>query len=217
MNILQFIFYLGVIYIIFSFVWKWVFVLPSAIVLTLIKFDYGMRFVKIFGTYLLVSLTALLTLGALGQDPGILAIIFYPLIGASVLFFSYASNQYEARKEAYQTYDFNLIRILERDAIFEMFLTIGAVLLYLFVLFVPSISMNWMTYKAFAVVDWAYSLPIIGWVIGIFGIFFLLNTILHSIFAIGFLGVATFGRFKKEESMGNALDAVASDTPTPTP
>ena len=95
MNIFIFLLYLGIISIIFSFLWKWVVVLPAAVVFTLTKLDnIGMEAVKIFGTYLLVSLIAVLTLNAIEEEPSWLTLILYPIIGAFVILMSYASNQY---------------------------------------------------------------------------------------------------------------------------
>ena len=98
MTIFQFLFYLGIINIIFSFLWKWIFVLPMAILFAVFKFDYGIRFIKVFGVYLMVSLTALLTLGAVGEPPTILTLIFYPLIGAFLIFMRLGINLHKARK-----------------------------------------------------------------------------------------------------------------------
>lgn len=197
MNILQFLFYLGIINIIFGFVWKWIFVLPTAFLFAMIKFDYGMRFVKVFGTYLLVSLTAILTLAALGENPSGLALIFYPLVGAFIVFMGFASNTYEARKEASVSMDWEMMRRLEQDSGFEAILMLGAVGFYLITLFVPAIAVNGLTEWLFRVIDWAFNLPVIGWLIGIGGVFFLLGIIFHGVFAAGFLIASLVGKFRK--------------------
>lgn len=99
LGFLQYIFYLGVINIVFGFIWKWLFVLPTALLFTFLKIDKAMLLVKAFGTYLLASLTALITLVAI-QDGGVFKTILYPLFGGFILFMSYASNAYEAQKQA---------------------------------------------------------------------------------------------------------------------
>lgn len=205
MNIFQFLFYLGIINIIFGFVWKWVFALPAAFLFALLNFDYGMRAVKVFGSYLLVSLTALLTLVALGNNPSGLALIFYPLIGAFVLFMAYASNQYEARKEASATMDWQMIQRLERDSGFEAILMFGVVILYIITLFIPSIAANSLNEWLFRVIDWIFNLPVIGWLMGIGGVFFLLNIIFHGLFAMGFITASVIGKFKKEKTNNNPI------------
>lgn len=200
MTIFGFLFYLGIINIIFGFFWKWVIVLPMALILTIAKLEiYGMRAVKVFGTYLLVSLVALLTLTALGKEPSGLALLFYPLIGAFVLVMGFASNQYEARKEAHQTNNYYLMQRLEQDTSFEMFATVGAIVFYIFALFVPAVSANALIVFLFGVIDWAYNLPIIGFLLGIGGVFFLLSTIFYGVFAIGGLAALAINKIKGEK------------------
>ncbi len=121
MNIFEFLFYLGIIHIIFGFIWKWTLLLP-ALLLALVNFPDGIKIVKIFGSYLLVSLTALLTLIVLNDNPSWFSIIFYPLLGAFVLWMSYISNQYEARKEASMNMDWKMLDELDKDSGFEIFL-----------------------------------------------------------------------------------------------
>lgn len=211
MNVLQFIFYLGIINIIFGFVWKWVFVLPTALLFAVIKFDYGMRAVKVFGSYLLVSLTAILTLAALGDNPSGFALIFYPLVAAFVLFMSYANNFYEAQKEARASMDWEMIRRLDQDSGFEMTLICGVVILYVITLFAPFIAVNGLTAWLFSVIDWIYNLPVIGWLIGIGGVFILLGTIFHGLFAFGLITATIIGKFKKNPKVEQAEESNGPD------
>jgi hypothetical protein len=185
MNILQFLFYLGVINIIFGFIWKWVFVLPTSILFTLINFNYGMRLVKVFGTYMLVSLMAILTLTALGESSSVLTLIFYPLIGGFILFMGFAGNSYEARKEAGASMDWEMLQRLDQESGFEAVLMLGAITSYLVMLFVPSIAINNLTIWLFNVIDWAFNLPIIGWLIGIVGVMLLLSIIFQGVIISG--------------------------------
>lgn len=206
MNIFQFLFYLGIINIIFGFLWKWIVALPAAFILVLLNFEDGMRAVKTFGYYLLVSLTALLTLVALGGNPSILTLILYPLTGMFVLFMGYASNQYEARKEANSTMDSQIIRRVERDSGFEMILLFSIVILYVVALFIPSIAYNGLNEWLFRVIDLISSLPIIGLLIGLGGILFLLIIIFHGLLMMGFILASIISRFRKEEVSNNIID-----------
>jgi hypothetical protein len=171
-----------------------------AFILTITRLDaYGMRVVKILGAYLLVSLVALLTLVALGDEPSGWAVIFYPLVGVFVLLMGFANNQYEGRKEAQQTQNWELMRMLERDATFEMFLLGGAILFYILALFVPSVSINGLTQFLFGVIDWAQNLPVIGLLLGIGGILYLLSTIFYGIIAVGGIVALAYGKIKAEK------------------
>lgn len=202
MSILQFIFYLGIINIVFAFVWKWVFVLPISFLLTLLKIDKGVYFVKAFGFYLLVSLTALLTLGALTSrmlqgDFSTTSVILFPLIGAFILYMSFANSSYEAQKQAAMEYDYEAVEMLRYDGLFM----IGGLVLYIVALFIPTIARNLLTKWIFRVIDWAYSLPIIGWLIGLGGILFLISMIWHGILASGLLFASIVGRIKKKTGL----------------
>jgi hypothetical protein len=185
MDIVQFIFYLGIINIVFGFVWKWVFLIPSALLFALLKFDKGIYFVKAFGSYLLVSLTALITLRALQDNPNILSIILFSFIGAFVLCMGYANNYYEAQKQAMMEYDYELMRLLQYEGIFM----IGALVLYIVTLFIPIIALNLLTI-------WLFN--IIGWLLGIGGAMFLLSIIWHGIFILGFFIGSLVGKIKGE-------------------
>lgn len=198
MSIFQYIFYLGIINIVFGFVWKWVFVLPSAFLFTLIKLDRAILLVKAFGSYLLVSLTALFTLNALQDNPNILSIVSFPFIGAFILYVGYASNYYEAQKQAAMEYNYELMRSLQYEGIFM----IGAIALFIVTLFVPIIAVNPLTMWLFNVIDWAYNLKIIGWLIRIGGVLFLLNVILHGILISGIFIGSLVGKLKGERKNG---------------
>lgn len=193
---------LGIINIVFGFVWKWVFVLPTALLFAAIKFDRGMLLVKTFGAYLLVSLTALVTLLALRDIDGWQNIIF-PIIGAFVLFMSFASNAHEQQKEAQSNFDFQAMQRIERNAGFEVVLMFGSIVLFVLILFFPIIATNSLNQWLFDITFWAYELPIIGWIIGIGGILVMLNIIWHGFIIILMLGAQVLSKIR-----GGAKDDV---------
>ena len=107
MGIIKFIFYIGIINIVFSFIWKWIFVVPAAIFFTLINFDKGMIIVKVFGAYLLISLLAILSLGFIEEN--IIDDKLYLIIVGSFMIYMILSNTfYEARKKALIEYALGL-------------------------------------------------------------------------------------------------------------
>jgi hypothetical protein len=175
MGIFAFIIFLGIINIVFGFIWKWVFVLPSALLFTVIKLDRAMLLVKAFGAYLLISLTALATLLFLQDVSGGWKLFVFPFVGAFVLFMGFSSNAYEQRKQAHMSSDYLLISQIERDAWFDLVLMFGSLVLYILILFIPAIAVNPMNDWLFRTIQWAYKLPVIGWLIGIGGVFFMLK------------------------------------------
>lgn len=177
MNILQYIFYLGTINVVFGLVWKWVFVPPSILLFSLLKIDQGKYFVKAFGYYLLVSLTASLTLNALQYNHNILSIILFPFTGALIIYLGYASNYYEAQQQAEMVYGHELMRLFQ----YEGFFMIGAIVLFFVALFVPIIAVNPLTIWLSKFLEWANNLKVFGPIIGIGGVLLLLKLLFFGI------------------------------------
>lgn len=197
MSIFTFIIFLGIINIVFGFIWKWVFVFPAAILFTVIKLDRAMLLVKAFGAYLLISLTALATLHAIQDVSGGWKLLFFPFVGAFVLFMGFSSNAYEQRKQAHMSYDYSLMSHIERDAWFDLILMFGSLVLYIVILFVPAIAVNTMNDWLFMAIQWAYKLPIIGWLIGIGGVLFILSIIWYGIMMLLMLVGSTFAKIRR--------------------
>ncbi len=195
MNIFIFLYAIGIINLAFGFAWKWIIVVPTAIFFAAVKFNHGMKVVKLLGTYLLVSMMALLTLRALGDTPG-LGLIFYPLIGGYILFMSFATNRYEAQKQAIATSDWEVIRELENETGFELILMIGAVLLYVASLFIPAVVFNPLTQWLFDAIFRVLNLPVIGWLLGIGGSLFLLGMIFNGLIASAYIVGLVIQKFK---------------------
>lgn len=198
MNVLIYIIYLGILNIVFGFIWKWIFVLPCALLFTGLRLNKAMLFVKGFGAYLLVSLTALLTLGAIHDNPGLFSLIFYPLLGGFVLYMGIAQNTYEGQKQAMMTGDYELLDSLKYDGI----LIIGTVVLFVITLFVPIIAYNPLTLWLIGIIAWAYELPVIGWLLGIGGVLFLLSIIWYGfIFSMMLFGALSSKMKRKPDSI----------------
>lgn len=198
MSIFAFIIFLGIINIIFGFIWKWAFVLPSAILFTVIKIDRAMLLVKAFGAYLLISLTALVTLLALQDVIGGWKLLFFPFVGAFILFMGFSSNAYELRKQANISQDYSLMSQIERNAWFDFFLMFGSLVLYILILFFPVIALNPMNEWLFRSIKWVYALPIIGWLIGIGGVLFMLGIIWYGIIMLLMLGGSIYAKIRGE-------------------
>ena len=183
LGIFQFLVYLGVVQILFGFIWKWVFVLPISFLFAVLKMGKGAYFVKALGTYLLVSLTARLVLISLstpiifqGRPPGSLFLVL-PFIGGFVLYMGLGKSSYEAHKQAMTKHDYVSLKMLQYDGFF----IIGALLLYVVVLFAPSIATNPLTQWLVGVMEWIYNLPVVGWLVAGGAIIFLISIIWHGI------------------------------------
>jgi len=93
----------------------------------------------------------------------------------------FASNAYEQQKQARQNMDYQLMKQLSQNSTFEMILTLGSVVLYILALFIPAISFNPLNKWLFDIIMWSFDLPVIGWIIGIGGIFFMVNIIWYGL------------------------------------
>ncbi|MBU0528475.1 hypothetical protein KKF86_01790 [bacterium] len=193
MDLLRFIYYLGIIHLIFGFVWKWVAVLPTSLFFALIRFDKGVWIIKSVGAYFLVSVTAILALTATQEKELLLSIIYY-LIGGFALFIGFTSNTYEAQKQAAQTYDYEMMDSLKYDT----YITIGSLILFIIIGFIPSISVNYLTISFFELTDWVLDIKIIGWLVGIGGVLFLLNMFWYGLISSGLMIASIISIFRKK-------------------
>lgn len=217
MDIISFIFYLGLINMIFRLI-SWIFaLLVGLIFMALNHFDYGIRIIKVIGSYFLVALTTMLTLMALGDNPSKAMIIYYPLTGAIILFIGYVSNFYNSYHSASTASDWSAMRRLEQDSNFNTLLMIGSIALYIFSLFIPIIVVHGGTEWLFSIIIWTFYLPIIGWLIRIAGILFLFGIIIYGIIILPII-ITSFSDRKKNnipktenQSIQSVLDTEVKD------
>jgi len=109
MGILRYILFLGIINLVFGFLWKWVVLVPTSLIFGLFRFDKGAFIVKLIGSYLLVSLTAALSLVAT-LDKGLVFTILIFFIGGFILFLGFSTNSQETRQQARIDQNFNLYK-----------------------------------------------------------------------------------------------------------
>jgi hypothetical protein len=201
MDIFYFVIFLGIFNLVFRYLWQWIIIFPISFLFVLLKLqrrnDMIMRILKILGSYILVSSTALITLATIKASSGITIMLLCPLIALFTLIFSYAGNRYEAYKEAKKTMNFDLKQRLDKDAGFEMFLEFGVIIFYFVFLFVPSIASNVVTSFLLSLILWLIYLPLIGWVVRLGGFLFLINIAFYGISAIGLMLTSIFLRKKK--------------------
>lgn len=187
MNYLQYILYIGVIYFVFSFAWKWIIVLPGVVIFTLIRVEKVIELekviwlLKILGAYLLVSLTALMTLSAIQNDNSEFSIFLYPLIGGFILYMIYASNYYESTFKMAMIKDEESVNFLQSFAQYEGYFIVGAIVFFVLSLFIPIIIYNPLVLWCFDVIAWIFSNKIFGWLIKWMAVLFLIKVIFDGI------------------------------------
>ena len=199
MKITQFLYFLALANLLFRIIW-WACSFPIAFLLVLQPpkaAKIAAYTVRAFGSFLLVTLTALVTLGALRDNPSGLALIFYPLIAAFVLFLGYAQNYREVLIAAKQITDSGTSHGVNQDARFEAVLMMSAIVLFGVTLFVPDIARNVFTQLLFRAMYWVGHLPVIGSLIGWVAGLFLLSMAFYGLLAIGFITVTIVSQFRK--------------------
>jgi len=174
--VIDFLLFLGVIFIVF-WILNAAFVLLGSAVLALIRWNKGVYLIKAFTVYIFVSLTVLLTLRLIEYNPGIASLILLPIIGAFIIYTTLGQDAYDRQKEAMMNYDYEILNNLKYDGLFIF----GAVILYIVALFVPIIVMNPISKWLFQITDWAYNVKILGWILRIGGMLFLLAFIWQGI------------------------------------
>lgn len=205
MGIIKFIFYLGVIQLIFDFVWKKVVVFPSSLLFTMIRFDKGVLIIKSIGAYSLVSLTTFFVFSAT-QESGILWTIIHFLFGGISLFVLFSISSFNAQKHALETDDYATIKTLEYD----IFITLGGIILYVISAFLPAISLNGLTMRFLELIYWVIDIKMPNWLIVIGGVSFLLFVIWYGFILTSILIVALGNLLKRnnenEDTVFKKLD-----------
>lgn len=185
MHILYLALHLGVVAMVFRFIWRWIITLPAEILFSIVPFNIGMRLVNISQYYFLTSLLAMLTILSLGENPSKFVLVSYCFIGICVLFVGYASDLYDAQKEAQSCFDRKMEEQIEKDASFGKFLLLGAFIFYILALLVPSILSNNVTDLLLTIVTWLKTPPILWWFIGIIVVVFLIAIFFQGLYVYG--------------------------------
>lgn len=177
MKIFEFIFYLGVITIVFTTVWK----IITTVITSLLK-DAGIDketsflFFKTIGYYILVSLTALKTIAQIHNAWTFTAVI-YAILGTFVIYATIASNLERNRWRAVMNYERKRIRVMRYDG----YLLMACIVLFIVTLIRPGIAQLPPHEWILATIDRIYQTPVLKWVIGFFAFFYMLNIIFKGI------------------------------------
>ena len=194
MTILKYIFYFGLISIVFEIL-AWFFLLISSLISLPLRIPEKIYqlITKSIQIYFLSAMTSLITLRAIQDNQNTLwAAICYALLGLWLLYMTLGNALYQKRRSA--QYDHELKEATKYDAIF----IIGAPVLFLIILFIPYIGFNFFTLGAVNIIFKICNLPVIGWIIGMTATVYLLS-ILWSGLIISAIGIGyCYRKFKKK-------------------
>lgn len=208
MEIFEFIFYLGVVNIIFSAVWKILATIFSSI-LKDIGIDKDVTFFafKAAGYYILVSITALITAAHM-HGTYTLAAVAYAVTGTFVIYATIASNLERNRWRAVMNFERKRIRVMRYDG----YLLMACIILFISTLIKPEISDFRFQEWALASIDKIYNAPVLKYIIGFFAFFYMLNIIFRGIKASDEVLAVLFNRKRKKSNTQGSQDEATGFT-----
>jgi hypothetical protein len=189
MEILSYIFFLGIIYIVFSIIWFFIALLP--------KYAFGNKennlqntilnyTIKAVQFYFLASLTAIKALEFIDEQTDPNQRPLYIVIGGIVLYL-YLAGKIERSKMMSQLRS-NLGNSNSSIASkYEPHLIGLTLISYAISFSYPQLIQNSVNQWFLVSIDDFYNTVIIGWIIGIIGFFFLISMVLKGVNATGFL------------------------------
>jgi hypothetical protein len=176
-EILEFIFRLGIIFIVFSLIWGFFNLL--------FRFAVGLRplhpvedyVIKIIHLYILASISAMQTLAFLQDDMPKVAIVVF---GILTLFF-YLTGRLERNRMTIRMNNRVFSgAVKEPDLRIEMLLIFSGIFYYSLGITNENIVHNNLNHWFFETVNDLYDTPLLKWIFGFFGILFLINIIFRS-------------------------------------
>lgn len=177
MEIFEYIFYIGVINIVFSAGWKLLATVLSSLLSDLgINKDSSFLAFKTIGYYVLVSLAALVTVQHM-EATYQLAAMAYAITGTFVIYATIASNLERNRWRAVMNFERKRIRVMRYDG----YLLMACIVLFIVTLLQPAIAdlppLHWLLHT----IDRIFNAPVLKWVIGFFAFFYMLNILFRGI------------------------------------
>ena len=156
-------------------------------------------------TYLMKGITYYMTAGVIcmitldslpiGSSLGFRSL--FGFAGCFIVWVLISGGMAEGRERAAAADDFAGLKMMRFDGLF----LIGAILIYLIMLFSPSIASNFATEAFFRLTNWAWNLPVVGSLMALAGGIFLVILGIGTIYSAGelfLLGVAVLVSFARK-------------------
>lgn len=205
---INYIFQIGIIYIVFSLIWSFFLLLYNMLVGFRASGGWQTFLMKGVKTYFLISIVAMFTIIYM-RDPHHSA----PLIATVGLLtlYSYLVGRLQQKKMVLQINNrfgnFSNSGI-NADLRIESMLIVTGLVYFTVCLYDNSIPFNKVNGWFYTTIHDIYETPIIGWIIGFFGILFLLSTILKAIlvtamFINNFQAIISGNKNKRNDNNSN--------------
>lgn len=185
MELFSYIFFLGIVYISFSLIWGFFWLLFKLLTLSGSGNRLESYILKGLNLYFLSSLTAMKALDYMsGKDMDIVSQRAYLITGAVVLYLYLYGKMERGRFKMQVSGSFRNIRVTHKLKGEEWLIPL-ALLLYSFSMLYPQILDNRINNWFYQSIGDLYNAPIIGWIIGFVGILFLIGMIFNGLAATG--------------------------------
>lgn len=177
MAFFEFIFYLGVIVIIFTTVWKFIAsIFTNLLQAAGIDKDFTFLVFKTASYYILVTITALKTVERMEGGYNFTSIL-YALIGTFVIYATIAGNLERNRWRAVLNYERKRIRVMRYDG----YLLMACIVLFIATLIRPEVSDFAAQRWILQTIGKIYNIPVLKFIIGFFAFFYMLNMIISGV------------------------------------
>ena len=177
MEIFEYIFYIGVINIVFSSGWKLLATVISSLLRDIgINKDATFLVFKTVGYYILVSLIALVTVSHM-EATYKMAAMAYAIVGTFVIYATIASNLERNRWRAVMNYERKRVQVMRYDG----YLLMACIVLFIITLLQPGIAQLQPLLWLLHTIDTIFQTPLLKWVIGFFAFIYMLSIIFRGI------------------------------------
>ncbi len=202
MEIFEYIFYLGVINIVFSAGWKILATIISSLLNDIgINKETSFLVFKTLGYYILVSMAAMVTVTHMEQTYS-LAAMAYAITGTFVIYATIASNLERNRWRAVMNYERKRIRVMR----FDGYLLMASIVLFIVTLLKPEIANIPPHTWILTTIDKIFNTSILKYIIGFFAFFYMLNIIFRGIKASDEVFALLFNRKRNKTNTGTPND-----------
>lgn len=216
MKTLEFIFYLGIILIVFRFIW-WIFFLVTSLFKgTNKKSKFEDYVLKLIAYFLICSLSARYVSEFSLNEPEISYYLYGTLSGFILLmYFVRKLQKRQMMARLSKNFGMPLSNVNEEpDSKLEYFVIILSMSYFIACLIWNYIALNPISNWFYQTINDFYHVPIIGWVVKLLGIFFLLGVIFRGISAISSIlsgkkpqeSFETYSSFNTYQSNSNDFD-----------
>ncbi|MFN3916337.1 MAG: hypothetical protein ACK4K0_01235 [Flavobacteriales bacterium] len=185
MELFSYVFFLGIVYISFSLIWGFFWLIFKLLTLPSVGNRLEGYILKAINFYFLASLTAMKALDYMNNreldNTGKKA---YLITGAIVLYLYLYGKMQRNKFRLQVSGNFSNIKISNKLKGEEWLIPL-ALLLYSFSMLYPQILDNSVNTWFYNSINDLYNAPVIGWIIGLVGIFFLIGMIFNGLAATG--------------------------------